>query len=258
LRQHIIPLTKQYNITYIANIQNVGAQVSRNKGILAGKGDYVAFLDDDDVWYREKLAKQMELFNNPNVGMVYCKGWEVTKSVKNETRSPYNMSDCFLDSVSFIDLSYGDYIGTTSQVVIKKEAFAHCGLFDVKQPARQDYEMWIRLSQKYTCLGVNEYLFDRIKHPGEQLTKNPHAAAIGITKIFNKYRKKCSLTAKWHLSFLVAKAHKNTRNSKLFLKYLLLSSMYFIRAFAWDHNEFKKRIQLHKKRMRKKMVVNKG
>ena len=252
LQEHILPLTRQHDITYLINPQNVGAQVSRNKGILAAKGDYVAFLDDDDTWHHEKLEKQLELFNDPKVGMVYCKGWKVTKTKKEEIRSPYNMSDCFIDTLSFADMSYGDYIGTTSQVIIKKEAFAHCGLFDVNQPARQDYEMWIRLSQYYTCKGVNEYLFDHIHHGGEQLTGNPIAAAQGITNIFNKYKRKCSLTAKWHLTLLAAKAQRRARRPKFFLKYSLLSCMYFVFAFVWDHDEYKKRLFLHKQRLHKK------
>lgn len=40
-----------------------------------------------------------------------------------------------------------DYIGTTSQALIRKDALAKGGLFDINLPARQDYEMWLRISK---------------------------------------------------------------------------------------------------------------
>lgn len=233
-------------VRYLPNEKNSGAQISRNKGILASRGDYVAFLDDDDLWNENKLEKQIYLFSDIEVGLVYCKGWLL--EIDNGYKKPYNMSEAFLNTLSFEDLSYGDYIGTTSQVIVRKDVFAVCGLFDTDQPARQDYEMWIRISQSYKCKGVEEFLFTHIIHSGEQISKNPQKGAIGIENIYYKYNKKCSPTAKWHLLWLSYTARKKAANNLTTLKWLIFSIVALIKAVIFDTDNFKYRMQLHNKR----------
>jgi len=239
-------LKRKYSIQYIPNTKNRGAQFSRNQGILTSKGNYIAFLDDDDLWEPEKIEKQIMLFDDIHVGLVYCKGWLVSSN--EDEVIPYNMSENFCDRLDFNDLSYGDYIGTTSQVMIRKEVFAACGLFDLNQPARQDYEMWIRISQKYDCVGVKQYLFKHVKHEGEQITKNPLKAAVGMENIYHKYRKQSSFTAKWHISLLTAKAYRKASSLKKAAKYALHSIFYFLVAVIVDFKELNKRFNMHNAR----------
>ncbi len=69
-------------IRYIRNPENKGLAFSRNQGIKHSKGDYIAFLDDDDEWLPEKLGKQMALIKNkpPEYGVVYCGGFSVAEA----------------------------------------------------------------------------------------------------------------------------------------------------------------------------------
>lgn len=66
---------KEDDINYIANKNNSGAQVSRNVGILASKGEYIACLDDDDIWMPEKIEKQVAMIEKENLGLVFCNGY---------------------------------------------------------------------------------------------------------------------------------------------------------------------------------------
>ena len=236
------------DVVYIPNDRNSGAQVSRNAGILKSRGEFVAFLDDDDIWLDDKIEKQMKVMDTTDAGLVFSKGWLVSVTGSSEDRKPYNMSSCFVEKLDFSDLSYGDYIGTTTQVLVRRSVFANVGLFDIDQPARQDYEMWIRISEKYTCIGVPEYLFLHYHHQGEQISKNPRKSNIGYKRIYRKYRKKSSATAKFHLCMLIAKGCFKSRDIFPGLGYLFLTAWYGVVAFVFDHAEAKKRMGIHKTR----------
>jgi len=236
------------DVVYIPNDRNSGAQVSRNAGILKSRGEFVAFLDDDDIWLDDKIEKQMQVMETTDAGLVFSKGWLVSVTDGSENRKPYNMSSCFVERLDFSDLSYGDYIGTTTQVLVRKSVFANVGLFDIDQPARQDYEMWIRISEKYGCVGVPEYLFLHYHHQGEQISKNPRKSNTGYKRIFRKYRKKSSATAKSHLCMLIAKGCFKSKDVIPGIGYLFLTAWYGVIAFVFDHGEAKKRMGIHKTR----------
>ena len=64
-------LLKEPRIKLIRNNENVGPALSRNKGIEKADGRYIAFLDSDDVWYENKLSKQIKFIRENNCGLVY-------------------------------------------------------------------------------------------------------------------------------------------------------------------------------------------
>lgn len=241
------------DVKYIKHEVNSGAQVSRNDGIKAASGAYFAFLDDDDIWFDEKLEKQMKCFDE-GVGLVYCKGYLVRVSEAGEKKSPYNMSASFIDKVNFNDMLYGDYIGTTTQAVISRAAIEKCGMFDVNMPARQDYEMWIRISQKFDCAGADEYLFNHYVHEGEQISKSSKKALMGYQNIYNKYNKYFTRTARFHMLFLISRI---MFREKLYVKACanaVKAGFCFIMAFLLEHSELRKRMSIHNNRKQKLLV----
>ena len=169
---------------YIRNDITVGACAARNIGIQNSRGEYIAFLDDDDEWLPEKTEKQIALFTN-YVGLVYCSGW----IVKNGIKTPYYTDNDFKTKQTFFELLCSDVIGTTSQAIVSRLAIDFCGGFDINQPARQDYEMWIRISKHFECVGIKERLFIHHKHDGIQITKNLVCSAEGYRNIYKKYKK---------------------------------------------------------------------
>ena len=185
----IINGLKNYpSVKYYKQNGNKGACAARNLGIENSNGKFVAFLDDDDEWLPEKLSVQKDAFDNApeNTGLVFCHGYVVYDDdpSKNETYAPTNE----IKYPTHSDLLYADYIGSTSHPLILKEAIVSVGMFDIRMPARQDYEMWIRISQKYKTCGVFEPLFLYHQHSGEQITSSSKKRADGYILLYNKYK----------------------------------------------------------------------
>lgn len=209
-------------ILYYANIENSGAQVSRNIGILKSKGEYIAFLDDDDIWLPEKLEKQMNLFVANDIAMVFSNGYIVVDGVK--ILSNLYQVDPMMTDPTYPMMLFYDYVGTTTQVIIRKDCFAKVGIFDVEMPARQDYEMWIRISQKFKIKGINEPLFVHNIHNGEQISKNSIKRLLGYLRIYKKYSKDYSKNpyAKVRILLKICMGYYQLNKFILVFKYLFI------------------------------------
>jgi len=72
-QQEMIDSYHDDRIVYVHNANPQGSPIARNIGIRQSKGEYIAFLDDDDEWYPTKIEKQMQLMmSHPNIGLVIC------------------------------------------------------------------------------------------------------------------------------------------------------------------------------------------
>lgn len=181
-------ILSEYGVRYYANKINSGAQFSRNQGILHAKGEFIAFLDDDDLWEKHKIEEQMKLFTTDKVGMVFCDGYIFYGNDMKHLKK-YQDFPIFNTVITTEMELYRDYIGSTTQALVKKECFAKVGLFDLDMPARQDYEMWIRISTEYEIIGVEKPLFYYRVHDNERITSSIVRQFIGMKNILHKYKK---------------------------------------------------------------------
>lgn len=172
-------------IRYIRHEHNKGGGASRNTGIRAAVGEFVAFLDSDDEWLPLKLEKQLRLFSDAKVGVVYCgfvylnseheKGQEALHPLPKDPRE---------------ELLVLNFIGPTSVVVIRKALLQKTGGFDEQMPSCQDWDLYLNLRDlcEFGCVEeflVNYYI-DR-KRKG-QISTNPAAVSAGHRKLDEKYR----------------------------------------------------------------------
>ncbi len=176
------------NLHYVPNLKNSGAQFSRNRGILESKGEYIAFLDDDDIWMPEKIEKQVTFLKKHNLDMVFCNGFRFYDNDLNKTKL-YQV--CFIsDKLISYDMELrGDRIGSTSHPLLRKDCFAKTGMFDLDMPARQDYEMWLRICKFYKVQGINNPLFYYRYHEGERITKSYQKELLSYQLLWKKYKK---------------------------------------------------------------------
>lgn len=178
---------REKDIRYIANEKNSGAQISRNVGILASQGEYIACLDDDDLWMPEKIEKQVALMEKENLGLVFCNGYRFYNNDLNQKKLyQYNfISDKKLD---FDTELKSDHIGSTSIPLMRKVCFATTGLFDIDMPARQDYEMWLRFCRHFDVKGIDEPLFYYRYHSGDRITKSYKKEILSYQLLWKKYK----------------------------------------------------------------------
>ncbi len=220
-------------IKYIKQDGNKGACAARNLGIKNSQGEYVAFLDDDDTWEPDKLEKQLERFagTSDDVAMVYCLGDVVDMSTNPPTVTDYYTTGLYKDEITFHDQLKYDYIGSTSQGLIKKKALLALGGFDESLPARQDYEMWLRISKHYKIYGVRKVLFHYIQHGMEQITKSPKKAWTGYKIVYKKYYEDYKNDPEAHVGMLV-RIVETVKDYNYFLYQYYRIKKYIIRKFV--------------------------
>lgn len=163
--------------------ENQGVASARNLGIRESKGEYIAFLDSDDLWIPDKLAIQMDVFNKkPDIGLVCSSCIEFNENKKlNYIIRPRNFRGC-----SFKDLFLENFI-QTSTVVTKKESFQKVGLFDERLKVAEDYDMWLRIARYYPVHFIKEPLVRyRINEKGLLKTESQYITLAHI-HIFKKY-----------------------------------------------------------------------
>jgi glycosyltransferase involved in cell wall biosynthesis len=147
-------------IRYIKNEINLGANATRNIGIDASKGDYIAFQDSDDCWRKDKLEKQVNamVIADENVGVVYT-GFNYYK--ENDLEYKPNRG------LSIYDKTKGIYhyllsinIVSTQTILVKKRCFNVVGNFDINMPRLQDWDLCLRLAREFEFILIDEPLVD--------------------------------------------------------------------------------------------------
>ena len=144
---------KSNKIIYLKNDVSLKSSGARNVGINNSNGEFIAFLDDDDIWFSSKLEKQIKKFENSKVGIVYSsiELYFVRYNIfYNTVRNKKGMI--------YKDLLIKNHIGGTVSVVIRKRALSDSGLFDNQFLAREEYDLWLRISKKWEVDFISEPL----------------------------------------------------------------------------------------------------
>jgi len=150
------PDTKEFELAlapYLDRIvylkqENLGASVARNAGLRAARGEFVAFLDADDVWLPNYLADQMRFIRERGCDLV-CADAEFFGDPKSasQTYMTLLMDSASAESdVSFRELVLAERSLITSGILARREPIIKVGLFDEALRNAQDFDLWLRLA----------------------------------------------------------------------------------------------------------------
>ena len=135
---------------------NRGKSASLNLGLASARGEFVAFLDHDDIWLPRKIERQIEQFeSDEDIALVYCDGnWLNCGQVGSRI-----LGEGFSEPSNPVKLLMDCYILSASAVMVRKRVFNDVGLFDEDLVGCDDHDMWLRIAERYRMVYLNEPLY---------------------------------------------------------------------------------------------------
>tara|TARA_B100000902_G_C27184566_1_gene850646 strand:+ start:112 stop:849 length:738 start_codon:yes stop_codon:yes gene_type:complete len=166
-------------IKIITNENNLGAGLSRNIGIKSSSGEYIAFLDSDDIWLKTKLEKQIKFMKEKNLDFSF---------------TAYNLIDHLgnlvgerkaAEKLSYDDLIKSCDIGLSTVILKKKIIDENCQF--VNLVTKEDYVLWLNVAKKnIEICGFNEKL-THWRKLNNSLSSNTFQKFFDGYKVYNKY-----------------------------------------------------------------------
>ena len=169
---------------------NLGVSSARNRGIELCKNEWVAFLDSDDFWHKDKLKLQVE-FHTKNRDILFSHTNELwirdDKVINQKSHHKKPQGECFLENLNFCKIA-------PSSVMINKKILKDVGYFDQSLKVCEDYDLWLRVLYKYSVGLLHERLVT--KYDGE---KNQLSYRYFAMDKFRIYALEKHLNSRYHV-----------------------------------------------------------
>lgn len=171
------------DIIYRRNEKTSGAAVSRNFGLQIARGEFVAFLDDDDTWQPTKLSDQLAVMKD-GVATMCLVGCGFSYVLEGKEVALHSV----VPGPDFNSKLLGqNLIGGCSVPLISMSALREAGGFDEDFPSCQDWDLWLRLAQVGEVGFVPVPLVSREIH-GEQITSDVRRKITGREMLLSKFK----------------------------------------------------------------------
>lgn len=130
-------------IRVVRNAGRAGMGGARNSGIAAAASDWIAFLDDDDLWAPTKLAAQLAVGEESGAGWVYAGDVTVDEELRVRAGSPPPSPRAVVDDL----VRHNTVPAGASNVMVRRDILDVAGRFDPELQISADWDMWLRLAR---------------------------------------------------------------------------------------------------------------
>ncbi|MDY7013342.1 MAG: glycosyltransferase family A protein [Cyanobacteriota bacterium] len=147
---------------------NSGVAAARNLGIQHARGEFIAPIDADDLWYPQNLEKQVQCFlhSDPNVGLVYA--WSVDIDKNDNPTGEFRAAK--IEGNVYKTLICHNFLGNASATLMRRSCLEQIGgynsqLREQKAQGCEDWDLYLRLAERYPFRVVPEFLIGYRKIP---------------------------------------------------------------------------------------------
>jgi glycosyltransferase involved in cell wall biosynthesis len=174
-------------LPYLQHIQyvrqaNQGVSATRNNGVREATGDFVAFLDADDVWHPRKLELQMEVFAcHPDLALLGTGSFDWPTRAFPEVAQDGPAPE---ERVPWEQLVVKNYL-VTSSVVARRAVLLQAGPFDTAMQGPEDRDLWLRVAELAPIANLHLPLMGYRQVPGS-VSKQARRCQAGMRRILDK------------------------------------------------------------------------
>lgn len=198
------PLVEAGRICYVEQ-QNTGQSIARNRGIAQAQGEFIALLDDDDLWPPDKLEWQLQAMAlHPETGVIAGPASVVDADLRYLYRSQFS------PSLTFERFFSSNLIMSPGQTLIRASALQAAGGLNPDIWGADDWDLWVRLSKSSAIIMEDQNALIYRLHSGNasknlcrMLDNVCHAIDINLADIAKEDRDRLKLTAyRWLYDYL--------------------------------------------------------
>jgi glycosyltransferase involved in cell wall biosynthesis len=177
-RERVLALSAQDPRIVLQAQSNAGANAARNAGIASATTALIAFLDSDDRWAPEKVARQLDALRSRSEAVA-----SFTGILAVDGERPLYRYDIPAD-LTLEEIRRHNVLGTTSSLMVRTDVVRTIGGFDPNLPSCQDWDLYLRLRRTGPFATVLEDLVLYEDGPHERITNNPGKAVSGHEAVF--------------------------------------------------------------------------
>ena len=181
--EKIVLSIKDGRVKYYKLTQNSKACFARNYGFEHSKGELIALHDSDDVWYKEKLEKQITHLLSNDYDLVFC---NINHFHQDGRAVKFPNSKVVIDD-NFVYNEIADNVISSITILMKRDVFS-CVRFDTKLKRFQDWDCAIRIVERFKVGYLNETLADAFLQDNSISNSEPYYDSLLI--LYEKHNNK--------------------------------------------------------------------